>query len=213
MEFEAFIKEIENEYSRLEHGLSWRFLTSPKSTLNPKTEFVFVTLNPGGDTITHEEDRESCENGSPYLLECWKHFPPGEEPLQKQIQLLFDTLGWEFDSVLSGQLVPFRSPSWKELPKRKESLQFGIQLWSKILKYVKPSLVVAMGKSHLRSPLVEILGTPTVSENHSVGWGNITASKDIFPSCALVSLPHLSRFQIMGRPASHEPLKVIFNRA
>ena len=85
MEFEALIKEIEDEYSRLEHSLSRRFLTSPKSTLSPETNFVFVTLNPGGDKITHEEDRQSCENGSPYLIERWKNFPPGEEAYSESI--------------------------------------------------------------------------------------------------------------------------------
>ena len=51
MEFEALIKKIEDEYSRLEHSLSWRFLTSPRSTLSSETDFVFLTLNPGGDKL------------------------------------------------------------------------------------------------------------------------------------------------------------------
>lgn len=53
MEFEVLINKIEKGYSRLEHSLGWRFLTSPKSTLSPETEFLFVTLNPGGDKVTH----------------------------------------------------------------------------------------------------------------------------------------------------------------
>jgi hypothetical protein len=212
MEFEALIKEIESEYGHLNHTLGWRFLTSPKSTLQSETENCFITLNPGGDKITHEKDKKSCENGSPYLYESWKSCLPGEESLQKQIQLLFEDLGWEFDNVLSGQLVPFRSPSWAELPNQSDSLKFGIQLWKKILRYVQPKVVVAMGKSDLRTPLIEILGYPIKSENLPVGWGNISAALDFFDNCTLLSLPHLSRFRIMGRPESQSYTNEILKR-
>jgi len=212
MKFESLIQDIDKEYKRLQHTLSWRFLTSPKSTLSPTTNSVFLTLNPGGDKLTHEKDKESCENGSPYLHESWKNFAPGQELLQKQIQMLFSELDWTFDSVLSGQLVPFRSPSWAELPNQKASLRFGVALWKRVLEYVKPCLVVAMGKSELRTPLVDILGSPNGTETHSVGWGNISASLDMFENCKLLTLPHLSRFKLMGRPESRHPINKIISR-
>ena len=212
MDFETLVKEINEKYNQLNHTLSWRFLTSPKSTLRKKTDALFITLNPGGDKITHERDKESCEHGSPYLYESWKDCPPGEGSLQKQIQILYSELGWEFDSVLSGQLVPFRSPSWEQLPRQKESLEFGIQLWQKVINYVEPNVIVAMGKSELRSTLIEILGEPKTSETHSVGWSNVSANLDIFSSCKLLSLPHLSRFKIMGRPQSQACINTIVSR-
>jgi hypothetical protein len=212
MEFESLVNQIDEKYLQLSHTQSWRFLTSPKSTLSKRTDAIFITLNPGGDKITHERDKESCEHGSPYLYESWKGCPPGEESLQKQIQILYRELDWEFDSVLSGQLVPFRSPSWSELPRQGESLEFGIQLWREVINCVKPNIIVAMGKSELRSPLIKILGKPKASETHSVGWGNISASLDIFASCKLLSLPHLSRFKIMGRPQSQTCINTIVSR-
>lgn len=213
MGFSELIHQVEQRYFQLGHTLGWRFLTSPRATFSPKTEFAFITLNPGGNKITHDEVRESCEHGSPYVVEQWKSYPEGKEPLQQQIQKLYQMLGWDFDSVLSGQFVPFRSPTWAELPNRNESLQFGIELWGEIIRHVKPRLIVAMGKSQLRTPLVKALGTPIMSESHSVGWGKISAGLDIFEDCVLVSLPHLSRFQIMGRSASSEQLKELFNHA
>ena len=145
MEFNDLIHKVEQRYAQLGHTLGWRFLTSPSATFSPNTEFAFITLNPGGNTITHEEVRESCEQGSPYLVEQWGNHPVGKAPLQLQIQQLYQMLGWDFDSVLSGQFVPFRSPTWDGLPRRKESLQFGIELWAGIIKHVKPRIIVAMG--------------------------------------------------------------------
>src|SRR5690606_7164545 len=101
------IKSIEESYETLDHELGWRFLTSPRRTLSPDTEAVFITLNPGGAIVSHAAQRESCEAGSPYLTETWKGQEPGADPLQRQIQSLYSFLDWDFDSVLSGQLIPF----------------------------------------------------------------------------------------------------------
>jgi hypothetical protein len=176
---------------------------------------VFLGLNPGGDSITHEEQRESCENGSPYVNEIWKNYPPGQEPLQKQIQILFAGQGWEYDQVLSGQLVPFRSQNWSSLPRKEESLEFGTSLWAEIFSYVRPNLVVALGKTEARAPINNLLsnvfGNVIRSKEISVGWGKICGGLDIYDHCRFISLPHLSRFRIMGRPASREGLKQLFS--
>ncbi|AIE76182.1 hypothetical protein D082_50200 (plasmid) [Synechocystis sp. PCC 6714] len=211
--FEALASEIDETYAKLGHSLGWRFLTSPKRTLSKETDYIFLTINPAGNKITHADSRESCENGSPYLYERWKNSAPGKSPLQVQIQLLFMELEWEFDSVLSGQLVPFRSPSWNDLPHQKQSLNFGISIWARIIAHVQPKMIVAVGKTQLREPICKMLGSPILSSEELVGWGSISAGLDIFDSCSLVTLPHLSRFQIMGRDKSKEPIRKLIQTA
>lgn len=211
MKLESLVDRIDKEYKKLGHTLGWRFLTSPRSTLSPCTRAVFVTLNPGGNEIAHEDQRESCEDGSAYVVERWKNHPPAEAPLQKQIQLLYRRLNWDFRDVLSGQLVPFRSPSWKDLPRRRESLTFGETLWKDILRYVCPEMVVVMGTSQLRAPMRRILGDGISSQDILVGWGSVKAGLDVYSACRLVSLPHLSRFPIMRRVESQEGLDKLFS--
>ena len=199
VKFEDLVECIKHVYTNLGHTLGWRFLTSPRTTLSRRTRAVFVTLNPGGNEIPPDHPPESCEEGSAYKVECWKNCPRGEAPLQKQIQGLYCRLGWDFDEVLSGQLVPFRSPCWKSLPRRPESLAFGEKLWKEILDYVQPEMIVAMGKSQLRAPMRRILGNPDSSREIWVGWGRVTSGLDVYSTCRLVTLPHLSRFPIIGR--------------
>lgn len=208
--FQDLVSSIRNKYDEMDYKLGWRFLTSPKSTVSKNTDSVFITLNPGGSVIAHEAQQESCEDGSAYLVEQWGKNTPGNAPLQRQIQSLYRHLGWEFDDVLSGQFVPFRSPSWDDLPNCQCALQFGTEIWSKLLDVIQPSTVIAMGKSKLRHPIRTILGSPEYSANISVGWGNITAGLDIYSDYRFVSLPHLSRFQIIDRPESEAGLCELF---
>ncbi|MFK8032200.1 MAG: hypothetical protein AB8G18_18365 [Gammaproteobacteria bacterium] len=203
--------KIERTYQELGHTLGWRFLTSPLSTIDCQTNALFLTLNPAGSEIAHAEHRESAEFGSPYVFETWAGHLPGQAPLQQQIQKLYRRLDWSFNVVLSGQLVPFRSPSWAELPRKTESLEFGTGLWKDVIRYVQPRIIVAVGKGQLRNPLIQILGVPEESHDVPVGWGQVTAGLDLYKDCRVVTLPHLSRFQIMGRSQSERGLSILFD--
>ena len=79
--FKSSCEAIEREYARLGHSLGWRFITGPKSTFSKQTEFLFISLNPGGDHEPTDHPRESSEKGSSYLIESWKGMPPGKESL------------------------------------------------------------------------------------------------------------------------------------
>ncbi len=206
-------RQIDKEYDRLGHTLGWRFLTCPGAALSAKTEVVFVTLNPGGNVDRPDHPRLSCEDGSAYLVESWSGQRPGHSNLQVQVQALYERFGISFDEALSGQLVPFRSPSWEEIPHPDESLAFGQRLWSQVLKIVQPSLVIGMGKTQLRKPLRQILGTPIDSIDVGVNWGPVSAGLDWFSDCALITLPHLSRYGIMTRPQSESAISELIARS
>ncbi len=206
--FDELVAEIEAEYHRLGHTLGWRFVTSPRRTVSPKTHIVFLGLNPGGKQDRPDHPSASSEAGSAYVVESWgEGVEPGQDGLQQQVQALYEYLSVEPDDVLSGQLVPFRSPSWDELPAKEESLRLGINVWRRVLDYVKPSMIIAMGKTVLRPSLHEILGAPEATEVIPVAWGNITATADTYSDCRLVSLPHLSRFGIMTREVSRPAIE------
>ncbi len=206
-------RQIGREYKRLGHTLGWRFLTCPVAALSPKTEVVFITLNPGGDVDRPDHPKFSCEEGSPYVIESWSGHRPGRSHLQIQVRTLFERFGIAFDETLSGQLVPFRSPSWDELPRQDESLAFGQRLWAQVIDIVQPSLVIGMGKTQLRGPLRQILGTSIDSIDVPVNWGPVTAGLDWFAGCALITLPHLSRFGIMTRPQSESAVTELIARS
>ena len=128
-----------------------------------------------------------------------------------QIRGLFNLVNQDIDSVLSGQLVPFRPPTGDELPRSGECLAIGQELWSDIIEYVNPKLIIAKGKTQVRPTLLDILGKPNNSEDVLVVWGNVKAGLDIYSDRRVVSLPHLSRFGIVNRPQSLSSLKYLFD--
>lgn len=211
--FDSLVSDIENEYRRLGLSLGWRFLTCSQKNLSPETDVLFLTLNPGGSINRADHPPASCEDGSAYLVESWSGAAPGQSKLQKQVRALFKLISTDIESVLTGQLVPFRSPSWSELPRRAECLEFGKRLWKEIIDYVQPTLIIAMGKSQLRPALHDICGQPEESRDILVEWGSISAGLDLLPGTRIVSLPHLSRFGIMTRVQSQPALEQLFDLA
>lgn len=210
--FDRLVANIERQYRRQNFSLGWRFLTCSKKNLSPQTDVVFLTLNPGGDVIPPDHPSASCESGSAYVVESWGNSTPGASNLQVQIRSMFQILQIDINNVLSGQLVPFRSPSWIELPNCAECVTFGKKIWSEIIEYVQPKLIIAMGKTQLRPVLLDILGEPVHCENVLVNWGKITAGIDVYEGKRVISLPHLSRFGIMTRPESRSAVDYLFER-
>ncbi len=71
----------------------------------------------------------AMSSGSAWVVESWKGRSPGKAPLQRQVLFLFELLGEKPAAVLSGNLVPFRSPDWDALPgDRKATVSFGKDL-------------------------------------------------------------------------------------
>ena len=197
-------QRIEEEYHRLGYDLGWRFLYSPVGTLHG-AKVAFIGLNPGGREKRLDHASFAMPEGySAYRDEAWSH-TKGQSVLQKQVLGLFDKLAQRPEDVLSGNLVPFRSQSWKQLQRRTEALRFGQQLWSSVLKVAKPELVVTMG-ADVRKAL-----SPCAEKRVPLGWGNVCGSVAVDDlGVTHVSLPHLSRFSVMQRPASRPGLKTLF---
>lgn len=200
-------ERIEAEYQRLGYKLGWRFLYSPQRVLN-SAEFAVLGLNPGGASLEPDHPNWSAENGSAYVVERWRDrygrvCPPGQSPLQVQVQRMFQLAGVEPANALAGNFVPFRSPNWKSLPSRPEALAFGEELWRWVFSAAPVRTVIVIGVNDGRLPerIGSILGMrPELSVQ--VGWGNFRAAMyKGSDGRTMIALPHLSRYQVFGRGA------------
>jgi hypothetical protein len=197
--------KIQAEHDRLGHKLGWRLLTCPSTNLRT-APCVLVTLNPGGRSF--EAPSVQVEGGSAYELESWKEKPAGEEKLQIQVRRMLEVAGFKPAEVLSGYLVPFRSPDWKTLSNKKESIKFGITIWQEILKNSPARIIFAFGKDTGE----HVAGVLDQKDRRQVRaeWGDLTI--DLYRTTngtKLIVLPHLSRYSLFGRTNSESAFQKV----
>jgi hypothetical protein len=198
---------IEAAYAARGDRLGWRLLYSPDAVLDG-AEVAFIGLNPGGDHAPPEHADFAMPGGSAYVEESWAGHPAGRSPLQRQVCALFDALDVAPERVLAGNLVPFRAPSWDELAEPRAAIRFGSELWCDILGAAQPRLIVTMGRA-AGDAVSRLLGAHETLRI-GVGWGSVTARRHERDGVALVVLPHLSRFAIIGRRESEPALAKLF---
>jgi hypothetical protein len=216
--FDVCVQQIEQNYRALGHTLGWRFLTGPKATLSAGTQIALITLNPGGSAIPPDHPPASRETGSAYVEETWGSYAPGDAPLQRQVQGLCRTIqGALNDSsplasfmsqrLLSAHFIPFRSPTLAALPQRQASLRFAHALWSSVLAYWTPRLIITIDREtfeSLREP-IESKQRRELTEQREwpSGWGSyLCQSIRYTDGVTIARLPHLSRFELFNRAAS-----------
>ena len=229
--FEDTVKRIERFYKDRGYRLGRRFLTCSRKVLDGDTpQIALITLNPGGEKQRPDHPRDSCEEGCAYLVESWKNGkPPGEAPLQIQVRRMFAELAEKLEypgtpeelleESLSGYFIPFRSPDVKSLGHKREALDFGESIWSSILEFVRPGLIICIDKDtykRLKRLIPRVCGLS--GANHiqiKTGWGKYKADIVEFgesPKTKLLRLPHLSTFKLFSRAECAEPVGRIFAR-
>ncbi len=198
---------IDHEYEVGDHKFGWSYLYSALSSrLNP--ELVTIGLNPGGGDELHDwhserslsfEDHGAASNA--YFDQSWGvgTITPLQEQIQQLISLHFPTVVRE--KILSFQFVPFRSPSWAELGSPDQATRLGGSLLNWTLGHITTqTTVVVFGCGAVRERIEQWFDV-LECEEYPTGWGKISASLCKSPKCKkLVFLPHLSRYQIIGRP-------------
>jgi hypothetical protein len=202
----AIRREYEARLRRYpEAALGWRLLYSPQRVLCG-ARVAFIGFNPGGHTIDPSHGEFSTEAGSAYRkeVENWG----ANSSLQDQVIALFNRLDVAPEDVLSGNLVPFRSPSERSLRGTSEAISFGKNLWKEIFAKVRPSIVISMGES-ANSEISRLLMVRN-TKIYSVEWGKKVAYRGSFNGGNWIGLPHLSRFAIMKRSASQAALNELF---
>lgn len=233
--FQDTVGQIKNFYQEHSYELGWRFLTCSKSVLKSNPKIAFINLNPRGRKPHPDHPWASCEDGSPYLDESWSGNDRGKDRLQIQIQKMFgkirektncpDTLRELIESTLSGYFVPFRSRDVGKLkPTKEEAFEFGEKIWLKILKTVRPNLIVCIGEDTSKR-LRKIIETAyDLPERRAcklkTGWGDGTdrpISAYIFEfgsksEIRLLRLPQLSRFKLFTGKKRKQEIDHIFTR-
>jgi hypothetical protein len=203
-EFKLSPEAIEAEYQCSGHSIGWRFLTSAEKNIDT-AEVALVSNNPAG----HEDDlnapRWSVENGNAYATEKWKNSAKGEAILQRQVKSLIEVVGVDIEGILSGYFVPFRSPSWPTLHNRGRSIDFGRKIWTTVLARSPAKLILVFGQN-IERDIGKILCkgsfkavSSTLKEIPAM-WGNYRVKSYICTDKrVLISLPHLSHFQLFNR--------------
>jgi hypothetical protein len=202
---EAAVHElIERKYGELKHYMGWSLLYCPAS-VRLRARVATLGLNPGGGRDGGDWDGRrnfSDEVGNSYFVQNWSK--AGEKTaLQHQVAKLADLLGTSSDDLLSANLVPFRSPSWRELPNPVGSLEFGLSLLPWLLESNDLRVVVLFGLRPLEAVVAKALDAP-FHDKIRTGWGSTEARFYKSDRLQLVSLPHLSRYQIFGRDEARE---------
>lgn len=199
--------EIEAEHDRLGYDIGWRFIMCPEATLM-RAKLVVVGLNPGGRE-RHGSDW-SREGGNAYWEESWGGRAAGADPLQRQVQRLVSFTGLAPDDVACAQFVPFRSNAWGDLAHRDEAVQFARRLWAWVLERSPATTYACLGKGVTGSEIAGLLNAKHVA-NIPAGWGDQSIDRyEAEDGRAVISLPHLGRFQLFGRSASEPGLRAAF---
>ena len=204
-----------------------------KGTFSSHTEVAFISLNPGGDIDLPDHPHESSEQGSAYLIECWKGKAAGTENLQIQFQRLATTLQQHFGDkssladyintkILTAHFIPFRSQRFKTLHARAESIKFGRKLWKRIFKFILPSTIVTLDP-HTFGAMSEIIassgGVLLSKEKFQTGWGfgssrpigcEVRKYRQAAKVVTILRLPHLSTFKLFSNEKCAPYLSEIF---
>ena len=229
--FEEIVLEIEEEYSKSENNLGWKFLTVSKNSLLKNSGTFLITLNPGGTKEDPRHGKGSCENGCAYLTEIWKKdCCPGQSTLQRQIQLLFQKIahynryGYKnytelMECSVCGYFIPFRSPNLKSLKKKNETLDLGKRIWKKVFINSYIHLIICIDTItflKVKEILAELNCFEISSSDYDTGWGTYKSTVVKYTRnnqvLTLVRFPHLSRFTIFGSEASKQYIDTIFNK-
>jgi hypothetical protein len=213
--FRACCSDIEAAHLSLGHALGWRFVTCPRDNFTKHARFWLITLHPGGRRDYPEHPQPSQEAGSAYLVESWDDQAAGTDPLQRQIQMLFDELAKQTGSPsgnellstsLSSHFIPFRAPSFAELKNKRSTIEFSKRLWRRIVSTFHPNLLIVLDRNGYKAfsqILASQFGQALSELEYPTGWGSYVARIRQFPNGpTLCWIPNLSRFKIFGRPES-----------
>ena len=190
--------------------LGWRLLYSPPDVVGSAT-VAFVGIKPGGRSNNPDHGEFAMDRGSAFdpSIENWGR----SSNLQRQVQAIFRRLGVRPDSVLAGNVVPFRAPCWQGLHDKEGALIFGEGIWRRLIAASQPKLVISMGED-AHKIICSILGVRDRQLHHlnpdQIGRRAINAWRSEFEGGVWIGLPHLSRLSVMTHETSKPTLDALF---
>jgi len=217
---------INDAYVRDGHDKGWTYIYGRlASRFQP--EIVTIGLNPGGgrtDIYDWKSDSHLAQDvpfsdvTNAYFDQPWGSDGVSFTPLQQQIQLLRARYfpSTPLDKILSFQFIPFRSPTWSELPSGsyKKAIELGRELLDWTLAEIdRPKLVIGFGLSAVANHVIRWFDAHEVCDAIPTGWGSTSARIFDTPKAErFVLLPHLSRYQVIGRSQFTREVEVFDNR-
>ncbi len=206
--------------------LGWRFLYSPRGTLEHNNAFAIFGFNPGGSTFVPPVS--SVEDGNAWLtsVERW----PSPHTQRNFINLVGKMLKPIADqgvprflgSSLTSNIVPFRTSSQIEVPTK--AYEWSVDLWKRNIEVLRAQrLVLAVGnavKESTYSALTHLYLTDGwdggADEALPCGWGTQVVRIRRFSRGSailwLVGVPHFSRFDTRD-PGTVEQLRSLARSA
>ena len=110
--------------------------------------------------------------------------------------------------------IPFRTPEISKLPAKKASIEFSLNLWSEILSFIQPKLILCLGKEVSQNVKKIYADQSYKSSIEKLKWGDITG--EVFKyegGLRVLGFPHLSRFRIFNRPECYPPINKLLEEA
>lgn len=181
--------------------MSGEVLYSAASTLQSGDVYL-LGINPGGDpdkqatkTIKDSLSELPTRTKNAYLVK-WRDRDPGKAPIQRRVQWLLDALGHELSNVAASNLVFVRSKDASGIIQKYAGLCWPVHV--RIIEIVRPKYIITFGQGvfeYLRQRM-----PVGVESQHPAKHGSWMCRRfDSIDGCRVVGLPHLSRYDIIGK--------------
>lgn len=200
--------EILNQKAQeLEFEDGFHLLYCPWETIS-SANVAFISLNPGR-ALPDNMYLTSDERGNSYEVE--EHHTLS--PITKQFLIMCRRFDIKPSQVLTGTAAPFRSGYWNHLSstQRKGSLAIGRQFWTEAVRHKKSPIKLFITVSAEAKNLALALTCAKEEKTVPSGWAKVKLVRYRNDHGQyVVSLPHLSRYQLFSRDECKGPLASIF---
>lgn len=173
----------------------WRLLDT--------AETLFLSPNPGNDPSGEFMRIASDERGNSYLVKREaRHSPIAEQYLK-----LCHFIGEDPEEVLTGTLMPFRTPDWKPL-RDAPNIAVARPFWTQVLATGRIKRIFCIGRI-VEDAVVDLTGA-RLRQQVPAKWGTLQIREYETPGGVQVyGLLHLSTYKMFSRPECLSALETL----
>lgn len=199
-------KTLEEQEPRRGYSDGFKLLYSPWSVIE-LTDMLFLSLNPGNDPSGEFMRVASDERGNSYLVQRdAKH-----SPIAVQFQRLCSFVGRDPEEVLTGVIMPFRTPNWNPLRDRK-NIAVTRPFWQHVTSEQKIRHIFCMGRE-VEEEAVALTNAVLVQEI-AANWGKLSIRRyEAENGVQIYGLLHFSTYKMFQRPQCVQQLEILLKPA
>jgi hypothetical protein len=170
----------------------FKLLFCPWSLIDT-ADTLFLSLNPGNDPSGEFMRIASGERGNSYLVQRQaKH-----SPIAEQYRQLCEFIDRNPEQVLTGTLMPFRTPKW-DRRRDQPNIEVVTPFWRNILKSGRIRQVFCMGRD-VEDAVVNLASARLECEIPA-NWGKLNIRRHVTANGMKVyGLLHFSTYKMFGR--------------